>query len=450
MTKSTLTAFLLSFAILAIAAWLRLPSLAAYAPFDWDQNRDYHEVAKIAAGKPTLIGPVAKGEGGFFLGPLYYYLVVPAYVLTHGHPLALPITSVILDLAALLALLALGFFLKNPRFGYLLAFFWAVSPAVIAAARISWNVALLPLWFFAYLWFLSRSSFSPRWLLFGGFLAGLSWHIHAALIPLAPVLLLARARALNLFSPKLGWLVLGYLLPLAPLFLFDLRHGGLQSQLLREQFTSQLASRASTQELLTSVLSRFGKNLSALFGGPSDLNLRLGLLGMIFLFFALVRGNLQARLAALAAFTNLLLVIGLGVVAFPEYYLAIATLSFALCITLFLSRSLLATCLALVFLGQFLLAPAPPPPAYSLGHKQALAQHISRQTTEATILYDLPFGRDSGLSILLTRAGLTLTDTSPTLYLVTEKTDQALFIKGELATDQGYFGALRLVKRDVQ
>ena len=57
--------YILAAVIISLALFLRLYKIENRAPFDWDQNRDYAAISDIAGGKPVLIGPVAKGEGGF-------------------------------------------------------------------------------------------------------------------------------------------------------------------------------------------------------------------------------------------------------------------------------------------------------------------------------------------------------------------------------------------------
>src|SRR5689334_22440473 len=133
---------LISILIVALGCVLRFSGFASRAPFDWDQNRDYQAIEGIARGKTTLIGPVAKGEGGFFLGPLYYYLATPAFILMHGNPRAPPITSMVVDMLAVVAILALLPSRLGRTQSVVLAILWSCSWFAIEMSRISWNVAL--------------------------------------------------------------------------------------------------------------------------------------------------------------------------------------------------------------------------------------------------------------------------------------------------------------------
>lgn len=442
--------FLIPILILALGIFLRTQSLTSLAPFDWDQNRDYQEVSKIASGKLTLIGPVARGEGGFFLGPLYYYLLTPLYLITGGSPTALPVTSVILDSLTIAVILVLGFYLKKASFGYILALFWAVSPSSIDASRISWNVVLVPLWFVATMYYLSKDKYSNFDLLVGGILASVTWHIHAALIPLAPILMLVCARSLSLFSPRVIFILIGYLLPLSPLILFDIRHVGLQSNLIKQMVTGQESVRQPLLDVASSVLSRYGKNLAVFFGGKSDLNFVLGAFVSLTAVLMLFSKSRIIRLAATSILANLTLVVLLGVVGFPEYYLLTATIATVLILSVLLSQSrlgiLFSIALSFYLLTKINYAPAP----YSLENKLKLARRIAQESSEASIIYDLPIGRGSGIPVLLTWEGVNIKDSSKVTFMISEKNDSNLLIDGVVATELGHFGAFRLVKREVE
>lgn len=436
--------------ILALGIFLRTYSLPSHAPFDWDQNRDYLEVAKIVSGKPTLIGPVAKGEGGFFLGPLYYYLLTPLYVLTSGNPISLPVTSVLIDTLTIASILGLGIYLKKVSFGYIFALLWVVSPSVVDASRVSWNVILVPLWFIGMVYYLSKPKYTNFELIIVGVLTSLSWHIHASLIPLAPTLLLLHACSLSLFTPRIIYVIIGYFLPLSPLILFDIRHLGLQSNLIKQMVIGQESVRQPMLDVAHSVLSRYGKNLAMFFGGKSDLNLPLGIVATSLSIVTLLNKSNLIRLASVSILINLVLVLLLGTVAFPEYYLLVATMATVLMFSYLLSKHRLGiffiAALAIYLLTKISFSPTP----YSLENKLKLVRRIAQESKEISIIYDLPFGRESGFPILAAREGINNLEHSSIIIMITEQSDPKLYIKGKIATELGYFGPFRLVKSDVQ
>lgn len=448
--KKFISKFFIPILILSLGLFLRTHSLASLAPFDWDQNRDYLEVSKIVSGKPTLIGPVARGEGGFFLGPLYYYLLTPLYLITGGNPISLPLTSVLIDSLTIALILVLGYSLKNVSFGYIFALLYSVSPSVIDSSRISWNVIMVPLWFIATMYYLNKPKYSNLELFLGGVLAASTWHIHAALIPLAPLLMLFKARSLSLFTPRILFIIAGYLLPLSPLILFDIRHVGLQSNLIKQMVMGQESVKQPFLEVAHSALSRYGKNLAMFFGGKSDLNFALGTVALSISVLSLFSKSSLIRLASISILANLSLVILLGVVGFPEYYLLTATIASVFILSVLLSRSRLgigfSLLLSLYLLTKISFAPSP----YSLENKLKLACKIAQESSEASIIYDLPFGRDSGIPLMIRRAGVSIQDGSKTTFMISQKYDSNLFINGEITSELGYFGAFRLVKHEIE
>lgn len=439
--------------IFVVSMTLRLYMLTARAPFDWDQARDYHEISKIASGKITLIGPVAKGEGGFFLGPLYYYLLLPIFSLFHQAPIALPITSVFFDSLAVIGFLYLGISVGNPLFGYLLSLIWAVSPGAISMSAISWNVSLVPLWTSIFLILCSKlkKNSSNLYLLTFGLVTGLSWHIHAALIPLAAVTILYLMLKYHLSLKSLLVFFIGYILALAPLIYFDIRHAGLESNLIKQMYFSQAHSRADLLSTLSSTLARTGKNLETYLIGSSNLNPILGLFVVLTFIITIFNRTPLIRLLSIIGLLNIISVIALGSLSFPEYYLLLSTIAvIAIYLyTITLSKYRLWYLALVILIIQLIHYPNSKGP-FSLANKINLAKAMVEKTPQATIIYDLPFGRESGFDLLYQQYhGQQRTD-SDHYFLITESSDQSIFINGEIATDLGYFGGYRLGEYYVQ
>lgn len=268
--------YILSALIIALALFLRLYKIENRAPFDWDQNRDYAAISEIAKGNFTLIGPVAKGEGGFFLGPLYYYLVTPVFLLLNGSPIAQPYTSAFLDVMAiaLVVLLLRKYFGDRPTL--LLAFFWAISWFGIEASRVSWNVALLQVWVVLFI-YLSLAQLTAITSLLFGLILGLSWHIHASLIPLSLLVALFTYKPTRYHLKNLLLISVGYLFALSPLILFDLRHSGLERHLIAQFLSASGSISVPFSKVFESVFARFGKNSIAILTAASDLHFWWGI-----------------------------------------------------------------------------------------------------------------------------------------------------------------------------
>lgn len=444
-----------SILLVGTALFLRLYHLPNRAPFDWDQNRDYQVIEAISRGKATLIGPVAKGEGGFFLGPLYYYLATPAFTASGGNPLSLPLTSVLLDVLAITAILMLLPRLWSRAGSFTLATIWTFSFFAIEMSKISWNVALLPLYSVLLIYFSTISTRTNYHNLLFGLILGLSWHIHASLIPLIPLLVLGLILLRQLKVIDLSYIIFGYLLALAPLILFDLRHNFLNLHLLTNFAQASVGQSADPVSLLTSVLSRYGKNIYSTLFVKSDLHFWWGV-GFTFLaLISLIKSTMPTRISAHIVLLNLILVLSLREVGFAEYYLGVSYLPTLVVLLdallrLKLSRYLLPGFFLIlsgyVCLREYTIAKT----SYSLGQKQAIVTAIAQRTNSVDLRFDLPFGRETAFSLLLPRLGVVLEPSSTTKVIISEKMSERLFIDGEITEDLGYFGGMHVGIRVIQ
>lgn len=453
--KSKIYLFL-AILILGLSLFLRLYKIENRAPFDWDQNRDYQAIASIASGKLTMIGPVAKGEGGFFLGPLYYYLATPAYLLSGGNPLALPYTSVMIDVVAILTILVIMPRLWGRTKTLSLTLIWACSWFMIESSRISWNVSLIPLWTILMLYLLSlKGSMSTLHSLALGLLVGLSWHIHAALIPMAPFILLFFPKKIFASRQSIIYIVLGYLTALIPLIIFDLRHAGLERSLITQFLTAKAIVTPPWIMVSQSVVERFGKNLVALFTGSSDLHFWWGAIAIIISIASILRKRILPRLAGLLVMLNLALVIYLREVGFPEYYLTVASISFLIVLIDWLLSlgklgrlAMLAVIVSFLFIQTKVYDFTATP--FSLARKDEIAVAVKKLGDSIDLSFDLPLGRDSGIIPLMRLNQITISPSSSLKVIISESVAERMFIDGEITEDLGRFGGLRVSYRVVQ
>ncbi|MBP9669870.1 hypothetical protein KBD75_00535 [Candidatus Woesebacteria bacterium] len=443
-----------SVVVIGLSLLLRLYKIDHRAPFDWDQNRDYLAVEQIVAGKPSLVGPVAKGEGGFLLGPLYYYLLVPGFLLTDGNPISLPVSSVLFDVLAIVAILALLPKIWGKPQAILLATAWSLSWFAIESSRVSWNVSLLQLWLVGLIYLLSRPLSISKALLLGLTL-GLTWHIHAVLIPLSLLVTLFYLKPL-----KISWIYLfvmgaGYLFALSPLIIFDVRHAGLERSLIMQFLSQNSSAKPLLSEILTSTLSRFGKNSLAIFSGKGDLSLITGVIAMSMAVLSTIVGTKIAKISGVIVVVNLILVLYLGEIRFPEYYLASCYLPILIIAIDYITRTkTLIKPLAVVAIGIFVYTNlqmySTEKTSFALGQKVAVVREISKLGNNFDLHYNLPFGRDSGLPLLLRLSGISDSKQAKTQILITESSGDSVFVDGEIAQDLGWFGGFRLAYRVVQ
>lgn len=442
--------------IIVLGLFLRLWKMENRTPFDWDQNRDYQVITQITKGKFTLIGPVAKGEGGFFLGPLYYYLATPSYLIMHGDPRALPYTSVIIDILTLAAILILLRKLLGDAMSLSLGSIWAVSWFTIELSRISWNVSLVPLWSIFILWFFARSGKLTNLAVFGlGLVLGMSWHIHAALIPLAFALAIIYGKKWYTRPRDIIYLGCGYLISLVPLILFDLRHAGLNYHLLTQMFLGTGKGSYPFFDLLGATLMRLGKNTEGLLTGSNQYNLYLGVILSILSFFGIAKGDRLLRLSSLIIILNILAVLALKDPGFPEYYFALCYLPSLIVIYLSLSKlvrgnilvlSSLVVISAILNLRHYSVEET----SFSLSRKIAVVQAIGAESREVDLQFDVAPGREGGIAGLYTLSGGKISRNSRTKIMVTDHQNQAIYIGGELSPLIGNYGGFSVAKNVVQ
>jgi len=95
MIYTTLVRFVLVVLFL-IHIFFRFYQLEARASLGWDQIDSAWAAKSIVIDRHVpLQGPVAKGNTGIYMGPLYYYLIAPVYWATGMDPIASPIFGAI-------------------------------------------------------------------------------------------------------------------------------------------------------------------------------------------------------------------------------------------------------------------------------------------------------------------------------------------------------------------
>ncbi len=218
--------------ILALAAFLRFYKIEEYMIFLGDQGRDVIIVKNMiddlhfpAIGPPTSVGNI-------YLGPLYYYMMLPPMVLTNFNPVSAAVMVSLIGVATVFLVYYLGKTWFGREAGLLASYLYAISPVTINYSRFSWNPNPLP--FFALVAILSmvklQKSGNFLWLLLTGVALGAALQMHYLAIVLILVIVVLWFYQVLQKSAKKNFLkgtLLGvgaFLLVMSPLFWFDLRH----------------------------------------------------------------------------------------------------------------------------------------------------------------------------------------------------------------------------------
>ncbi|PIS14570.1 hypothetical protein COT64_01915 [Candidatus Shapirobacteria bacterium CG09_land_8_20_14_0_10_39_12] len=221
--------------VVALSLLLRLFKISSYMTFLGDEGRDALVWLRMMGGKFTLIGPQTS-IGNMYLGPLYYYLMFPFYLLmgTTG-----PSIGVALFAGATTFLLWFcGKEWFSEKVGLVSAFLYAISPTAIALSRSSWNPNVMPFFSLLIIWgvwqFWQKDKYC--WLVIDGVLLSFAVQSHYLGLLLFPVVFLffliklisllrkKDTRWKKLFNNFLLFNLCFLILTFLPLVWFDLRH----------------------------------------------------------------------------------------------------------------------------------------------------------------------------------------------------------------------------------
>ncbi len=216
------------FLILLLAAFLRLYKIREFAVFLGDEGRDALVVKRmIVDHKFTLLGPTAS-VGGFYLGPIYYYFMIPFLWLANFDPVG---PALMVALFGILSVGLLYWTVRNwvdPTSAAIAALLYATAPGIVLASRTSWNPNIMPFFsllsVFAFTQGISRKK--PAYFVLAGIAYGVAIQSHYLGLILGPIL--AAATIIN-YRPK-EWFkraileVVGFIIGSLMFIAFELRH----------------------------------------------------------------------------------------------------------------------------------------------------------------------------------------------------------------------------------
>jgi 4-amino-4-deoxy-L-arabinose transferase-like glycosyltransferase len=233
---------LVLFIILLVSAFFRLYKIDAYMTFLGDEGRDVTIVRRIITQlHPPLIG-AGTSIGNMYLGPLYYYMMVPPLWIANFSPVGPAVQIALLGVVTVFFIWFIGRTWFGKTAGLVSAVLYAISPTVIIFSRSSWNPNIMP--FFSLLsiysiWKVYESREASRevgrWLITLGISFAFVLQSHYLGLLLAPTLFIfwllsflkVRKTDAKKYFVRNSLIGIGlFLVLMSPLLIFDIRHGG--------------------------------------------------------------------------------------------------------------------------------------------------------------------------------------------------------------------------------
>lgn len=263
-------------AVILIAVFFRFWQIRDYVVFLGDEGRDMLVMRNMILEKHLVfLGPTAS-VGGFYLGPIYYWMAAPFLALSMFDPVG---PSIMVALFGVATVVLLYKFL-NEVAGFwpatLLSFLYASAPLIVRYSRSSWNPNPLP--FFALLMVYSiykgiqseKATLGPkpaRWhgplyFLASGLCFGVAIQLHYLAISLIPISIAIIALNSNFKNwPKTLILVLlGAVITFSPFLIFELRHNFPNFKTIYEFITRRTTHGYQSPNIIW-IISNFGNIL---------------------------------------------------------------------------------------------------------------------------------------------------------------------------------------------
>lgn len=258
--------------LLLVAIVLRFWNLVPTFEFLDDQGRDAIVAKRIFQDADfTLLGP-GTSVGAMYLGPAYYYAMVPFLWLTYPSPAGPAVAVAVVGVATVALTYILGKRMFGGKIASVAAVMLAAAPPMVELSRFSWQPNPAPLFGLLFFYAVWRSAQGALkwWVAAGIFLAILLQLHYVALAVIVPAGIIAgmqvwRARKkVTQVKQHLFWMgaaVVIVVLSFAPLVAFDLRHDGLIRRGFERFFSEQRERRPLLDRATQIVQNTHGRGM---------------------------------------------------------------------------------------------------------------------------------------------------------------------------------------------
>lgn len=258
--------------IITLGFFFRTYKLVERTDFGHDADLYSWIVKDIVVNKHFRLVGQETSASGVFIGPLFYYLLVPFFILLKMDPVAAHIPITIFGILTVISYYFVFSKLFNIKVGFIASFLYAVllTTSVWFDRRLapSTPTNLWTIWYFYTIIMLSRGNFSVLPIL--GILIGLIWHIHIALIPTLSAIPFAFLMSKKL--PKVSEVtkfIIAFFITSLPLIAFELKHNFQQTLNLLQNFITPREGAKGWYKLQI-VVEMITKNINNLFFAPQS------------------------------------------------------------------------------------------------------------------------------------------------------------------------------------
>ncbi|MFC1627032.1 ArnT family glycosyltransferase [Patescibacteria group bacterium] len=214
--------------ITLLGAFLRLYRLEASLQFLGDQGRDAIVLRNMLVNHDLpFIGPITS-VGGFFLGPLYYYLMAPFLWLFNFNPAGPAYATTMIGIITIPTLFYITKKMLNLSAAKFTVFLYALASIPILQTRGAWNPNPMPLAALGivYGFYQALESKKPQWLYLSALSLGAALQLHYMIVFLGPFIIYQLVLILKqkkLIKPTLIWFFI-IALTMLPLILFEIKN----------------------------------------------------------------------------------------------------------------------------------------------------------------------------------------------------------------------------------
>jgi hypothetical protein len=241
-----------------------------------------------------LIGQETSSKG-VFIGPLFYYALIPFYFLTHWDPAGGLILATLIGVVSIMSVYFVLTRLFSRKVGIIGCFVYSTSFLVVFTDREVVPTNLVMLWS---IWFLYTISLilngrQQLGIALAGLLTGLIWHINlslAILLPLPILALVISRKKIDLKAVTIGLVTAA--IGALPFFLFETRHNFQQTRSIIGALTSDQAYIQGTGRGLAKldrVMQLVYKNTTNMFyGGVLPVPVRITFMILLILLLIMI------------------------------------------------------------------------------------------------------------------------------------------------------------------